>query len=228
MEIALRSHFDNMADSPAYGQRVRAKALRQTLRFTKTKLLVAVIMTVILSIARWVFRRVQATYRDLFWDIGIVIGCYVFVSIVAYLWNLFCAPALLDKERQEEITSLATRAQIAEIAANSIESRKILIADFSILMREGKAIADRIPHLSGEQLAGWESELESWKQRVTAFMNTAGWQTEVVPFLQAGDKAEPVQGIDNLGLKRERRRRRMTFYNQKLDDVAQRRIASAQ
>jgi hypothetical protein len=81
---------------------------------------------------------------------------------------------------------------------------------------------------SGEQLAGWESELEAWKQRVTDFMNITGWKTEVVPFQQAADKAGPVQGIDNLVLKRERRRRRMALYNQKLDDVAQRRIAFAQ
>jgi hypothetical protein len=95
-------------------------------------------------------------------------------------------------------------------------------------MREGQAIADQISHLSGEQLAGWESELEAWKQRVTDFMNIAGWKTEVVPFQQAADKAEPVQGIDNFGLKRERRRRRMAVYNQKLDNIAQRRIAFAQ
>ena len=28
-----------------------------------------------------------------------------------------------------------------------------------------------------------------------------GWETELVPFLQAGDKAVPVQGVDNLALK---------------------------
>jgi hypothetical protein len=33
--------------------------------FTKAKLLLAVVMDVILSIARWVFRRAQARYRDL-------------------------------------------------------------------------------------------------------------------------------------------------------------------
>ena len=49
-------------------------------------------MAVILSIARWDLRRAQAKYRDLFLDIGIVIGCYAFISIVAYLWNLFSAP----------------------------------------------------------------------------------------------------------------------------------------
>lgn len=216
-----------MADSPSYGQRVRAEAVRQTLLFTKAKLLVAVIMAVILSIARWVFGRAQAKYSDLLGDIGIVIGCYLSVCVFAYLWNLVCVPGLLDKQRQEEIASLTTRMQIGESAANSRESRKILVADFSKLMTDGKAIGDRIPQLSGEELAGWDSDLASWKQWVTAFMTAAGWQTEVVPFLQAGDKAEPVQGIVDLRLKREKRRRSMALYDQKLEDIAQRRIDSA-
>jgi len=225
-EFAIALSFRYMSDSPSYGQRIRANALSRTLFFTKAKILFAVTMAIILSVARWLFGR-AARYRDLFWDIGIIIACYVFAWVAVYLWNLFSAPKLLDKQRQEEIASLMIRVQIAESAAKSRESRNILVADFSKLMVEGKAIGDQISRLSGEQLAGWDSELESWKQRVTDFMTTVGWQTEVVPFLQARDKAEPVQGIYNLGMKQERRRRSMALYNQKLEDIAQRRIAPA-
>jgi hypothetical protein len=215
-----------MADSTSYGQRVRATALRQTLFFTKAKLLVAVIMAIILSLVRWVFGKAQVC--DLFRDIAIVIGSYLFFGIVVYLWNLFCAPGLLEKERLEEIASLTTRAEMAETAANSNEVRKKLVIDFSKLMTEGKAIGDRISQLLGAQLADWDSDLKSWKQRVTDFMNTNGWQTEEVPFLQAADTAEPVQGPVYIWVRRERRRRKMALYNQKLDDIAKRRIASVQ
>jgi hypothetical protein len=91
-------------------------------------------------------------------------------------------------------------------------------------MQEGKGLGDRIPQLTGVQLEGWDLGFESWKELVSKFLTDVGWQTEVVPFQQAGDKAVPVQGVDNLGLKQERRRRKMALYNEKLDDIAKRRI----
>jgi hypothetical protein len=122
------------------------------------------------------------------------------------------------------------RSTIVEFERNKQQSKDNkseqdrLNSRFAALMQEGKDLNDGISSLSGEQLADWDSEAESWKQRVKDFLAAAGWQTEIVPFLQAGDKAVPVMGPVNLGVKHEKRRRRMTLYSEKLEDIAQRRV----
>jgi hypothetical protein len=166
----------------------------------------SVIMLALTSGSAWIERQ----------SLWIILTCGTVVGVA----TIFIAEKVQKRFSHRTSSALS-------ILAGSSPFEWLPKVDFSTLMREGKAIADQISNLSGEQLAGWDSELESWKQRVTDFMDTAGWNTETVPFLQVGDKAEPVQGIGNLELKRERRRRRMALYNQKLDDIAQRRIASA-
>jgi hypothetical protein len=91
-------------------------------------------------------------------------------------------------------------------------------------MREGKGLKDRIAHLKGEQLAGWDADRESWQEHVVRFLTDSRWHTEVVPFQQAGDNAAPSATLPELRLKQERRRIKIGLQIEKLEQIAHRRI----
>jgi hypothetical protein len=217
-----------MVQEISYWQRWREKTKAETAIFTKQKLLIGCFMAVAIRVALGIFGKVRLTTTDIVRDLTIVAGCYVAVVFLAFIWNFFRAPATLDQERASAISDLSDKLKIAEAAAQSKVSLEVLGESFSKIMLQGKELVDRIPQLGGEDLEIWDDDYESWKTLVGEFLNVAGWHTEVVPFLQAGDKAEPVLGVINLPLKREKRRRRMALHNEKLEDIAQRRIGSTQ
>src|SRR5271157_3536009 len=63
------------------------RAFRATALITVGKLGVSCGMAVIVGLGRWYFGKVSLTWGDLGRDLGIVIGCYVFVVLVSYAWN---------------------------------------------------------------------------------------------------------------------------------------------
>jgi hypothetical protein len=211
-----------MSEILSYGQRVRQNAKKETALFTKRRLIFGVSMAILIRTAVWLFGKTRPV--DLVRDLLILIGSYLLAWLASYLWNLFCAPGRLDKDRGLENLELGARLLVAEALIASNTSRDELVTDFAKLQRQGQEIEDRTSQLSPEHLINWDTDYEQWKDEVKDFLTVAGWHTELVPFSQAGDKAAPVQGIENLPLKRERRRRRMILHNEKLEDIARRRI----
>ena len=110
-----------MSESPSYLRRFITRASRETSVFTYRKLLVGLFMGLIGRVALLLFGNVRITWADVWRDLLIFFGSYVAVVLASFVWNLFRTPAILDKERADEIAALTAKITSFESERSQLE-----------------------------------------------------------------------------------------------------------
>jgi len=100
----------------SYLRRALNRAYHETAAFTKGKLLISAVMALLTRFTLWELSAKNKIGREIVLDLMILAGCYVAVSIGAFIVNLFRAPALLDAECQREIARLSQQLELPDKA----------------------------------------------------------------------------------------------------------------
>jgi hypothetical protein len=130
----------------------------------------------------------------------LVAGSYAIVIAGAFIVNLFRAPGLLDKERAGDIAALTGKLQqqaddVAalteklEASREETQGRVETRITFASLMKEGKAIEEKMlinqnPH---EHNAISES-FSGWTNRTADALAESGYQTDATIFRHSGER----------------------------------------
>jgi hypothetical protein len=136
-----------MPEPPSYLRRFVTRASHETALFTYRKLLIGFLMGLISRIALLRLGKVTITWADVWRDLLIFSGAYSAVVLVSFLLNLIRTPALLDRERADEIAALSKendtlkqKQTVPEVSAQERRRRDFVSAEIRKLGEVGRKI----------------------------------------------------------------------------------------
>jgi len=138
----------------------------------------------------------------------------------ASLWTCcFLAMTILVIRQRLAIVGLEN--QCAQFAASEIETEKVR-QQFAEIMTSGRNLSDGLGRCQPEQFGIWDGGLDTWVETVKSFLSEHGYHTEAIEFERAKEGAEPVIGAMDFRNKKERRKRILKAYENKLEEISQR------
>ncbi|HZR57033.1 MAG TPA: hypothetical protein VFA74_09195 [Terriglobales bacterium] len=141
-------------------------------------------------------------------------GSYGISFLGSLVVNTFRVPWLLDAESGQQIDALESRAQIAEQAAAEKQKSKEMNALFADLMTRGGTLTQRVTSDGVPDL-----EITEWVETVINTLVKVELSTDSVAFRHAAEKAEPIIGVIDARSEREKRRRKLVCYRDKLEEI---------
>ena len=152
-------------------------------------------------------------------------GSYAVWFLCVLVINTVRVPWLLDAESTGLINTQEARAEDAEKKIAEIKAARDKHDLFGRLMQQGADFSREVAACQTDaDFASWDRHSDEWLRSIQQAMRDTGFPTEAVEFARAGQYAEPMMGVINIGFKQESRRRRLEKHQGFLADFVRRRL----
>jgi hypothetical protein len=219
-------------ERPSFGTRARKRILSDTTASVKGRVSPFIIGAITLMIGFLLnFFWLHANTVKQTTILGVISlgGSYVMWFLGALMVNTLRVPWLLDADSSEQINTQENRAQIAESYLAEIRAAKKKQEVFGLLTQRGAnflsqiVLCQRMDGIDG--FDSWDQHSNEWIKSVQQTMVDMGFPTDAVEFARAGEYAEPIKGVVNIGTEQEKRRRMLKKHQEYLADFVRQRLS---
>jgi len=201
-----------------YYRQIAALALRETIAFAKRRVVFAICTGIGIAIALAFYGATHLTIPALLTNLKVIVSCYVIMVVLYFVWAFIAAPVSLDHQLRTRLTAMQTA---ESIRGNQVASRQ----KFATLMEAGQNLHTELNNIRGEDFHAWDALLIDWQGYVRSALEEIGFPADYQEFMRAINEAEPLGGVINRAWKQENRRRKLNKQQQKLEEIAQRRLS---